>query len=1624
MSAPLNLCVWRRWSRRFRLFCVLLCLSAVSGLQAAVTDGITAYWSFDGHLNDQAHGAIGSSSLVADVGIFDGDVTSDGIEFSTGLLGTHALLLNGGSGAAENDGHVRIVGSDDTHFGDSDTFTVSLWVRAADLNIQWQAIFAHGEQSEYRIARFRSTSSAALSVGTTNVGGSADIGDGNWHHIVAINEAGVSSRLYIDGVLEASDSALDIVDDLTSDLLIGANPEVASRREWDGWIDDAALWNRALTSTEIAEIYNGGTGKSIDAFFEELGEDGVQVGMTAYWDFDGDLVDSAESLYGAASTVADDGVFDGANGTDGISYDVGLFGSQALLFNGGSGAAAQDGHVRVTGSADTHFEGLTGFSLSVWFKVTNFETRWQTLIAHGEQSEYRIARYQSSSQMASNLGSGDVNGGPDIEDGNWHHMVAISEDGVNTRHYIDGLLVATGGAPSLEDDLAQDLLIGGNPEISSIREWSGYVEEVALWNRILTPQEVSAIYNGGSGASLRDLVGSLGEIAVTSILDNSGVDADILVNVSAPLQTVIATLGLVLDNSAGTQYSLVAGDGDTDNASYGIGGSGGDELLINVDLSGSGVQAHTIRLRAERDGVISERVVTLSLMVDSDFDALPDDYELSSVGNLSDLNGALNGPGPGAGTGDFDGDTFTDLEEYHLALDPVLDDSDLIPGLDLIGSLGAYMDGALPEVTPNSDVGNWGVENAFPNLSFASLIGVSVEPNSSYIHALERRGSIQRVDASDPNTTVKTEILDISDLTVNGDNGGLRSVVFHPEYNVPTSPNRNYVYIFYTTDADLSHGFFTDPDGSFFIRLSRFERDESTGVLDRNSELVMIQQKTRDLGQHFSGGLTFDADGYLVVTIGDLEYDANDVLVDFYQDSQRIDRIFQSAILRLDVDMDVSRSSAPTRTLQGSSGPNAIAGTDQSCLATHNYYHVDNLSGVGYWIPNDNYFKLNPPAAGSDQFVDTPVHGDPLEEHQALGVRNPWRITTDPVDGDIVWFNVGSNSGSTTEKFEEVELLTPGGNYGWPYFEGSISKGEMDLPPTQYAPVYVGTDTTALGFYNHDTGRAITGGVFYYGSKFPSLYGKVVLGDARDSVFHSLDYKNLAEPVLESLGNLSINPYQMVVDPTGEDILIAAAGTTIYKLNNDRAMAPEPPSLLSDTGVFEDMNTLQPHAGLLEYEPASPLWSDRATKLRWIGLPNAEGDDAAFDLASEKIVYSSDGEWTFPVGTTFIKHFDLPLDEGDPSNPDTLRRMETRFFVRAEDGAYYAFTYKWRADGTEADLLTDADTQDVTVTRADGTTYIQTWEYPSRTQCFECHQTGAGVVLGVKSRQLNHPIHYAGSGRISNQLATMRELEMFEEPQFESSEFYQLLSSSRIDDETAPLEHRVRSYLDSNCAMCHRPEASAGRAQLDLLLTTDLADTGLVEGAVQAGNLGLANPHIVDPGDTANSILYLRDKALGDDENRMPPLARSLEDTEYIEALGDWIQQIGMSRYNTWVQTNQIKGTPESDEDGDTIQNIVEYVVGLDGTSIDNYRMPVLVENNGDYIFTLPVQGDALADGIVVKIEDSGDLIHWFEAGTANSGVEVIGDTATVGVDGELSVRLLDGSAKRFIRISVEVPGS
>jgi uncharacterized repeat protein (TIGR03806 family) len=309
------------------------------------------------------------------------------------------------------------------------------------------------------------------------------------------------------------------------------------------------------------------------------------------------------------------------------------------------------------------------------------------------------------------------------------------------------------------------------------------------------------------------------------------------------------------------------------------------------------------------------------------------------------------------------------------------------------------------------------------------------------------------------------------------------------------------------------------------------------------------------------------------------------------------------------------------------------------------------------------------------------------------------------------------------------------------------------------------------------------------------------------------------------------------------------------------------PKLLSQTGAFVDTPNLVPAAGLIPYELVVPFWSDGASKQRWIALP------------AGKIRFAATGEWHFPPGTVFVKTFELPLDA---AQPQLKRRLETRLLVCTADEGVYGVVYKWRADNSDADLIVTSLTESIPVKEISGETHTQNWYYPSREDCLLCHNARAGGVLGVKTRQMNRDFTYP-SGVTDNQLHTWNHLGLFD-PAIQDDQIAGFSTLAAADDTHRSVEDRARSYLDANCAQCHRPGGTV--AYFDARYDIALARQQLIDGAVLIDQ-GIDRPRVISPHDIWRSIAYMRINTAGD--IKMPPLARETIDQHGVALLAEWI---------------------------------------------------------------------------------------------------------------------------------------
>jgi uncharacterized repeat protein (TIGR03806 family) len=488
-------------------------------------------------------------------------------------------------------------------------------------------------------------------------------------------------------------------------------------------------------------------------------------------------------------------------------------------------------------------------------------------------------------------------------------------------------------------------------------------------------------------------------------------------------------------------------------------------------------------------------------------------------------------------------------------------------------------------------------------------------------------------------------------------------------------------------------------------------------------------------------------------------------------------------------------------------------------------------TGDGYYgDPQKNSQKMHSPRGKILRFdvdgarpyrvpADNPFVGnaEALPEIWALGFRNPYGMWLDRQKNDLWVGDVGQL------RYEEIDVVTRGGNYGWSEREGrhcyAASRCDTD---GLIDPVYE---------YDHGQGFCVTAGFVYRANAFPDRRESFVFADFITGRVSTL--RDGQADVLVESGRL---PSHIAESRTGEVLLLDYGTGTIQEVVPEDRTAIIPPTL-SATGCFDPKDGRVADS-LFPYDVRMELWSDGATKQRWLYVP--EGQKIGMNLS---------GGWEAPAGSVVFKTFTL----GD-------RKVETRMLVNHEEGGWTGYSYAWNEAQDDAVLLHDGETR----TFGDG----KTWTYPSRSDCFACHNLASGRTLGLNTAQMDR----------DGQIETLDSLGRFDE----------LRTGPPISDgrDTDSIEAKARSYLAVNCGICHRGDGPASGLG-DYRLEMSFASMQLCNARAQNAE---GNTLRLVPGNPEASAIIQRMKA--NDGTRMPPLATNVVDERGVRWVSDWIKSL------------------------------------------------------------------------------------------------------------------------------------
>ncbi len=434
-------------------------------------NGLVGWWPFNGNANDESgnnnNGTVNGATLTADrfgnagkAYGFDGDQDFIVVENSNSLNPSQISFSFWANFTTDNS---AVLGKVDP---------------TTPENFAYTFIHNYSGNSGGFLTHWNTSGSCAYpvpSVGQT-VGPAGIIQNSVWNHIVVVIDGNGLCRHFINGTLAHTFS------DLPLNGCNNSNSKLYFGRHWGGgpiWmngsLDDIAIYNRALSPTEITQLYTGqvATTANCPTFPASLAQ-----GLVGYWPFCGNALDESGNnnhgtVNGASLTTDRFGNAGSAYGFDGVNDRIEI--NNNPVFNQGP----------ISVSAWVRVNNIGFYDLITKDGQGNPNTRQWTL-----QTNNKLPRFGAFS----NNGEFTLDGQDTLVSQKWVHLVGVYSL-TEVKIFQNGIQVGSLPMTGILAQGLEPLRFGGNVVQSNY--FDGSLDDIAIWNRALTPQEIQQVYNQG-----------------------------------------------------------------------------------------------------------------------------------------------------------------------------------------------------------------------------------------------------------------------------------------------------------------------------------------------------------------------------------------------------------------------------------------------------------------------------------------------------------------------------------------------------------------------------------------------------------------------------------------------------------------------------------------------------------------------------------------------------------------------------------------------------------------------------------------------------------------------------------------------------------------------------------------------------------------------------------------------------------------------------------------------------------------------------------------------------------------------------------------------------------------------
>jgi hypothetical protein len=441
--------------------------------------------------------------LAVAVNTGTGGIALDGAYTNSATRGvTGALVGSSDPAAAFNGSNQRMLVPYSAELNPAAPWTTEIWVQPASLlgSGDLRCAVSNGQFASPRSGwliyqdvdkwnlRTYSGTGTAIAAQLTSAAGTASAG--TWHHLVVVNDA-TTLHLYVDGVEVGTGVAVGATaPGASGGTCVGARADSAFY--WAGMADELALYPTALSAADVAAHYANATNPSPSTPYATLVGSSNPVGYYRLNDVvvgptavnSGSLLAAADGNYGLGTTP-------GQEGPSPTSVPV-LTGLEA----DNVACAFNAGQINCGNNVGLN---LNQVSVAAWIKVGTLLAD-MNIVAKGS-SLWRLQIDGSSRHLKWVCPGGGVTGIKFVNDGQWHHVVAVA-GASGSALYVDGVLDGLDATPVASLPSTTDPVTIGS---GTGARWNGSIDEVAIFGSALSEANAMALY-AAAEPPIKDMV--------------------------------------------------------------------------------------------------------------------------------------------------------------------------------------------------------------------------------------------------------------------------------------------------------------------------------------------------------------------------------------------------------------------------------------------------------------------------------------------------------------------------------------------------------------------------------------------------------------------------------------------------------------------------------------------------------------------------------------------------------------------------------------------------------------------------------------------------------------------------------------------------------------------------------------------------------------------------------------------------------------------------------------------------------------------------------------------------------------------------------------------------------------